>query len=196
MRNPAPAEKDTVARRIVMPRHVWDQLEHLADALRTERQVEVTAADVALIALETGLGEVSRGARQATRPRKAASRKTKSGSQSRRRTNGDGEAVRLGADERAELEALLAGESSARGRQRTIALWLGAARRRIDTEALRALADTYGAYNVANFAQNMKKDGALFGERRASDGGRLGWRLTARGERAAAELREASLQTA
>ena len=50
-------------------------------------------------------------------------------------------------------------------------------RRKILVEQLRELASSRGAYNVDNFAQNMKKDSAYF-EELTGDDRRIGWRLT------------------
>ncbi len=183
---------DTVARRIVMRRSTWDQLTRIADVLREVRDVDVEATEVALIALEAGLAEVQRGL-SGSQPRPAASTvtpratpravTTDSGRQRRR-----GSAPRLDDEERGELEALLADVRSVRARQRTIALWLGLRRRRIPLEWLRQLADEYGAYNVANFAQNMKKDRAFFLEAKNAEGRRVGWRLSRVGRREAKAL--------
>ena len=52
-------EDDQVAQRLVFRRAVWEQVEGLAKTLRDTRGVEVSAADVALIALEAGLAVVS-----------------------------------------------------------------------------------------------------------------------------------------
>jgi|CXWL01.1.fsa_nt_gi hypothetical protein len=59
-------QDDHVARRIVMRREVWDNLVHLADALRESRGIEVTPTDVATIALEAGMSEVRKAAETAT----------------------------------------------------------------------------------------------------------------------------------
>jgi hypothetical protein len=49
---------------------------------------------------------------------------------------------------------------------------------------------------VANFAQNMKKDGALFEELKDDTGERLGWRLTKQGVAEAKLMLESALQPA
>lgn len=204
---------ETVARRIVMRREIWDELVHLADALRETRGIEVTPTDVAGIALEAGLSEVRRS-QEAPAPGRSGSlkrsgavaRSGKSGAASRSAAlsrsgalTPSGRARRpaagrivLSADEKAELDALVGEVDSARGRQRTIALWLGLRRRRVDVEHLRELAIGYDAYNVANFAQNMKKDGLYF-EEVVSEGSREGWRLTAEGKREAKALMKSVL---
>lgn len=189
-----PAADDVVARRIVMRRSTWDQLAHLAEVLREVRDIEVEPTEVALIALEAGLEEVERGlSGKQKRPASAtgaAKRATAGGSaltesgRQRRRSGGP----RLDADERGELEALLADVRSVRARQRTIALWLGLRRRRVPVEWLRQLTAEYGAYDVANFAQNMKKDRAFFLESRSPEGKRTGWRLSRAGSREAKAL--------
>ena len=69
-------------------------------------------------------------------------------------------------------------------------------RRRIEVEWLRELAVEYDAYNVANFAQNMKKDSAFFKEVRDRDGSRIGWKLTAAGLTQAKELATQALEPA
>ncbi len=187
------AADDVVARRIVMRRSTWDQLAHLAEVLREVRDIEVEPTEVALIALEAGLEEVERGlsgkqkrpasASGAAKRAAGAPAPTESGRQ-RRRSGGP----RLDADERSELEALLADVRSVRARQRTIALWLGLRRRRVPLEWLRQLTAEYGAYDVANFAQNMKKDRAFFLEARSPEGKRTGWRLSRAGSREAKAL--------
>ena len=88
------------------------------------------------------------------------------------------------------------GARSVRARQRSIALWIGHHKRSIHTEWLRQLAEEYDAYNVANFAQNMKKDGAYFLERRDGQDQRRGWKLTRAGMRHAEVLLENVLATA
>ena len=214
------APEDTVARRIVMRREIWEQLVLLADALRETRGIEVTPTDVATVALEAGLTEVRRGqglaapqaaaaspAKSTAAKRSGALARGKSGAASRSATlsrsaalsrsgalSPSGRArrpaagrIELSADEQAELEALVSGVDSARGRQRTIALWLGLRRRRVEVEHLRELAVGFDAYNVANFAQNMKKDGLYF-EEVVAEGVRAGWRLTAEGKREAKAL--------
>ena len=70
-------------------------------------------------------------------------------------------------------------------RSRRLLRRLGLRRRRIKTEWLRQLSVAYGAYNVANFAQNMKKDGVFFNVMRGPDAKRLGWRLSRTGTREA-----------
>lgn len=165
--------EDTVARRIVMRRGVWEQLVHVATALRETRGVEVTAIEVARIALEAGVSEMQRTA-------SGKQRRPLTDSGRRRRSR----QLNLTAEEDAELTALLDGVRSVRARQRTIALWLGH-RRRIDVEWLRQLSGERSAYDVANFAQNMKKDSAFFRQRKNAEGKRLGWSLTRAGAREA-----------
>jgi len=168
------APENTVARRIVMRREIWSQLVLLANALHETRGVEVTPNDVALIALEAGLARV----RQGDVRNDASQGSSKSGSRARRR----GPRLALSEEQQAELETLLGGQNGARTRQRTLALWLGHQfKKKINVEWLRQLAITYGAYNVANFAQNMKKDALFFRETRDTDGARVGWRLTRAG---------------
>lgn len=191
MQNPAKTE-DTVARRIVMPKRVWEQLVHLTTALEEARDVEVSPLDVAVIALEAGLDEIRRGV-SGKQPRASAARSSsKSGSSSRSRSGGSKRKsgshrrkrpLKLSADDRAQLEALLLDCRSVRARQRAIALWIGHHKRTIHTEWLRQLALDYDAYNVANFAQNMKKDSTYFLEKRDSQDQRVGWKLTRAGQR-------------
>lgn len=211
MQTVAKAE-DTVARRIVMPKRIWDQLTHLASALEETREMEVSALDVAVIALEAGLDEIRRGVTGGAKaaPATSAKSKSKSGSQTRaRQKSASGKSSRsasgshkrkrplkLSDDDRAQLEALLLGARSVRARQRAIALWIGHHKRTIHTEWLRQLAEAYDAYNVANFAQNMKKDGAYFLERRDAQDQRLGWKLTRAGLRHAEVLLENVLASA
>jgi hypothetical protein len=192
------SKSETVARRIVLRRDVWDQLVHLADLLKDSRDLDVTPTDVAVIALEAGLREVQ-GLRPkgevlpvaAAKPRARAKKGATHPTPSRRIPR----KVQLTSTERSELEHLLAEQGSARGRQRTIALWLGVRRNRIERETLRTLATSYEAYNVANFAQNMKKDGQLFREAKVA-GRRVGWRLSRTGKEAAEALLEGALAVA
>ena len=210
---------DLVARRIVLRRETWDQLVHFAEVLAEARGVEVAPADVAVIALEAGLAEVRRGVagvagKQARGPSRVASGrasravagpgaaqaqpgKAPQGKTQQGANEGSGRQPRgpvaLTADERAQLEALLASTSSTRGRQRLIGLWLGARRKQVALETFRDLCLELAAYNTANFAQNMKKDGALFAEWRSEAGGRLGWKLTPAGHEEAARLLEGVL---
>jgi hypothetical protein len=107
-----------------------------------------------------------------------------------------GPPLELTTEERAEVAAIVSDVDSARGRQRTIALWLGHAKKKIALEWLRELSITHEAYNVANFAQNMKKDGDLFEEVKGDEGDRLGWRLTKEGTAQAKALLESVLATA
>jgi hypothetical protein len=176
---------ESVARRIVMPRRTWEQLEHLAEALRETRDVDVSATDVALIALEAGLAEIRRGS-----PNKRKRAVGKGGSGRTRRNK----RVRLTDPERSELDALVAETHTTRGRQRAIAMWIGARRKKIETETLRQLTLAHDCYDVANFAQNMKKDGAYFREIRGSGGERQGWRLTKIGAEQAQALLESVAQ--
>lgn len=198
--SPEPSPDDTIARRIVMPRRVWDQLVRMAEALEVTQGIEVQPADVALIALEAGLSQIQRRssgepeAAQRTSSGRAKRAKGSSGSTTRKRRRGA--AVRLDAQDRGELEAMLAGARSVRARQRVIALWLGLRRRKVNVEALRHLATQYDAYCVANFAQNMKKDAAYFSEVRGEDGRRAGWRLTRTGQIEAKARAEAALAPA
>ncbi|HBP19835.1 MAG TPA: hypothetical protein DEA08_18840 [Planctomycetes bacterium] len=186
----APGET-TVARRIVLRRTTWERLSHLAEALEDTRGIDVTPMDVAVVALEAGLREVEEGLRNPNARKRASSsasstqkrRKSKSGSTTRRRR-----ALKLSDEERAQLEALLVDQRSTRARQRTIALWLGHTKRKVDTEHLRQLSVDYDAYNVANFAQNMKKDGACFKEKKDPDGRRMGWRLSKLGREKIKEM--------
>jgi hypothetical protein len=201
---------DMVARRIVLRREVWDQLVHLAEALQVTREVDVSPTDVAVIALEAGLAEVRRTSGAHKRPASASQSASRSQTASRAQARGtaqpgpSGKASRgmkrpsldLTTEERAEVAALVADVASARGRQRTIALWLGANKKRVALEALRELSIEHQAYNVANFAQNMKKDGALFEEIKAEGGERLGWRLTKQGAAEAKLVLESALQPA
>ena len=179
-----PAER-TIARRIVMRQETWDRLSILAEALRETRGVSVSPEDVANIALEAGLAEI----------RKGMSGKSKRGekSGSRRRSRSVRRRFKLKAGEKEELEAWLTDARSVRARQRTLALWLGRARKQIRLEALRELAVAYDAYNVANFAQNMKKDGQFFKEQRDDDGARIGWRLSREGSSEAKALEALAL---
>lgn len=217
---------DMVARRIVMRREVWEQLVHLAEALQETRELEVSATDVAVIALEAGLAEVRKSSGKHGRPASAsqAASRAQSGKQSRSQAASRSQAVSrsqaasraqsggasgkhsrslkrplpvdLSADERAEVQHLVSEIASARGRQRTIALWLGQNKKRVALESLRELCVVHGAYNVANFAQNMKKDGALFDELKDDTGERLGWRLTKQGVAEAKLMLESALQPA
>ena len=188
----------TVARRIVLRRSTWERLTHLAEALEDTRGIDVTPMDVAVVALEAGLREVEDGLRNPNAPKRNRSsasstqrrRKSKSSSTTRRRR-----VLKLSDAERAQLEALLVDQRSTRARQRTIALWLGHTRRKVDTEHLRQLAVDYDAYNVANFAQNMKKDGACFKEKKDSDGRRIGWRLSKLGREKIKEMLGEALST-
>ncbi len=205
---------DLVARRIVLRRETWDQLVHFAEVLAEARGVEVAPADVAVIALEAGLAEVRRGVagvagKQARGPSRVASGRAsravagagaaqaQQGKAAAGSNEGSGRQPRgpvaLTADERAQLEALLAATASTRGRQRLIGLWLGARRKQVALETFRDLCLELAAYNTANFAQNMKKDGALFAEWRSEAGGRLGWKLTPAGHEEAARLLEGVL---
>lgn len=183
----------TVARRIVMPRKIWDELTHLADVLSEARGMDVTPAEIALLALEAGLGEVRHGRPVRTSPARKRPAAKKAGSGRRRRPS---QPLKLTADERAELEAFIADQNSARGRQRTIGLWIGSRRRRIEVEWLRELAVEYDAYNVANFAQNMKKDSQFFKELRDREGARIGWKLTTSGKAQAKSVAEQALELA
>lgn len=200
MQNPTKTE-DTVARRIVMPKRVWDQLVHLTTALEEARDVEVSPLDVAVIALEAGLDEVRRG----VSGKQTRSTKSKSGSASRSRSGGSKRKsgshrrkrpLKLSADDRAQLEALLLDCRSVRARQRSIALWIGHHKRTIHTEWLRQLALDYDAYNVANFAQNMKKDSTYFLEKRDGQDQRVGWKLTRAGQRHVAAALAATMAPA
>src|SRR5688500_3107217 len=165
---------DMVARRIVLRREVWDQLVHLAEALQTTRELDVSPTDVAVIALEAGLAEVRKSSghhsRPASRSQAVSRSQSASRSQAASRSQSASRGVRrpsaldLTVDARAEVAALVGDVASARGRQRTIGLWLGLKKKRVALEALRELSIEHDAYNVANFAQNMKKDGALFEE--------------------------------
>ena len=207
MQTVAKAE-DTVARRIVMPKRIWDQLTHLASALEETREMEVSALDVAVIALEAGLDEIRRGVTGGAKAAPATSAKSKSKSRARQKSASGKSSrsasgshkrkrpLKLSDDDRAQLEALLLGARSVRARQRAIALWIGHHKRTIHTEWLRQLAEAYDAYNVANFAQNMKKDGAYFLERRDAQDQRLGWKLTRAGLRHAEVLLENVLASA
>jgi hypothetical protein len=168
-----------------MRQETWDRLSILAEALRETRGVSVSPEDVANIALEAGLAEI----------RKGMSGKSKRGekSGSRRRSRSVRRRFKLKAGEKEELEAWLTDARSVRARQRTLALWLGRARKQIRLEALRELAVAYDAYNVANFAQNMKKDGQFFKEQRDDDGARIGWRLSREGSSEAKALEALAL---
>jgi hypothetical protein len=128
-----------------------------------------------------------------TTPARSRPAAKKAGSGRRRRPS---QALELTDDERAELEGFLADQSSARGRQRTIGLWLGSRRRRIEVEWLRDLAVQYDAYNVANFAQNMKKDAQYFKELRDRDDSRIGWKLTPAGQAQAKAIGQQALEPA
>lgn len=200
---------ETVARRIVMQRETWERLVALAEELRGERDLEVSALDVAMIALEAGLQEVTGD----TRPRlhvaesssdasgapevsgagveptsgSNAGSKSSSGS-GRRRRRRRASTPALTSGEQDMLRNLIDPRDSTRAKQRTIALWLGARRPHVDIEHLRELAIVHDAYNVANFTQNMKKDGDLFVEFKDSWGQRLGWRLTRAGQDEAQHL--------
>ena len=198
--------EDTVARRIVMRRETWEQLVLLAEALQETRHVDVEPADVATIALEAGLEEVLRGQRGGSEPAPVkaaaasstharAARPSASGSTSRSGSGSQRRKTRplvLSEEEQGELDALLTDVASARARQRTIALWLGLRRRKIKVDALRDLCTRYDAYNVANFAQNMKKDGLYFEEVRR-EGKRSGWKLTRVGQKEIKQVAEALL---
>lgn len=199
MQNPTKTE-DTVARRIVMPKRVWEQLVHLTTALEEARDVEVSPLDVAVVALEAGLEEIRRGVSG-----KQTRSKSKSGSGSRSRSGGSKRKsgshrrkrpLKLSDDDRAQLESLLLDCRSVRARQRAIALWIGHHKRTIHTEWLRQLALDYDAYNVANFAQNMKKDSTYFLEKRDAQDNRVGWKLTRAGQRHVAAALSASMATA
>ncbi|MBL4848636.1 MAG: hypothetical protein JKY65_24200 [Planctomycetes bacterium] len=194
--------EDTVARRIVMPKRIWEQLVLLTEALEQARDVEVSPLDVAVIALEAGLDEIRRGVSG-----KARSTKTKSGASSRKKSSSGGQKrksgshrrkrpLKLSDDDRAQLEALMLDCRSVRARQRAIALWIGHQKRTIHTEWLRQLALDYDAYNVANFAQNMKKDGAYFLEKRDPQDQRIGWKLTRSGQRHVTAILANSFATA
>ena len=176
--------EQTVARRIVMRHETWERLTHLANALREMRGVEVTPEDVANIALEAGLLALHRGLNRKGR--------TPSG-RSQRSTR---PRLKLSDADRAQLEAWLADKNSVRARQRAIALWLGRHRKRIRLEALRELAVAYDGYNVANFAQNMKKDGIFFTEVRDENNDREGWRLSREGNREARAIEALALAIA
>jgi len=199
MQNPTKTE-DNVARRIVMPKRVWEQLVHLTTALEEARDVEVSPLDVAVVALEAGLEEIRRGVSG-----KQTRSKSKSGSGSRSRSGGSKRKsgshrrkrpLKLSDDDRAQLESLLLDCRSVRARQRAIALWIGHHKRTIHTEWLRQLALDYDAYNVANFAQNMKKDSTYFLEKRDAQDNRVGWKLTRAGQRHVAAALSASMATA
>jgi hypothetical protein len=164
--------EQTVARRIVMRQETWNRLAELAEALRQTRGVSVNPEDVATIALEAGLEEIRKGLTGSSK---------RSGSGSRRRSRSVRRRFKLKAGEKEHLESWLADSRSIRARQRTIALWLGRNRKQIRLEALRELAVSYDGYDVANFAQNMKKDGQFFKEQRDDDGARIGWRLSREG---------------
>lgn len=176
--------EQTVARRIVMRQETWERLTRLADALRETRGVAVSPEDVATIALEAGLAEIQRGL---TRKRKTPSGRTRRNARPR---------LKLSDADRGQLEAWLAGKDSVRARQRTIALWLGRNRKRIRVEALRTLAVSYDGYDVANFAQNMKKDGIFFTETKDETGNRVGWRLSREGNREAKAVEALALVAA
>ncbi len=174
--------EQTVARRIVMRTDTWEHLGRMAEALRATRGVEVSAEDVALIALEAGLAEIRRGLEKP----KIKTPKTRTRRLTRRR-------LRMSDDERNQLEAWLCDKRSVRARQRTIALWLGRTKKRVRLEWLRELAIRYEAYNVANFAQNMKKDGIFFKELTDADGHREGWRLSRLGHQEAKAIESIAL---
>lgn len=210
--------EEMVARRIVMRRETWDQLVLVAEALAATRELEVTPTDVATIALEAGLAEVLRGTSSKSRSGSNARTQKASRSQASSRSQAAGRsgsssrtqaasrsskvsrsvrraapALDLTTEERQEISALVADVDSARGRQRAIALWLGQQKKRVALEALRELCLVHEAYNVANFAQNMKKDGDLFEEMKDDSGERLGWRLTKDGVAEAKALLESVL---
>lgn len=197
---------ETVARRIVMSRQTWEQLERMAEVLCDTRDLDISAVEVARVALEAGLLEVKKGITGAApvaekkKSASGASSRPSSGRASRAAAKaGSGRQKRSGldAEQKAELEALLADETSVRARQRTIAMWLGHHnKKRVDLELFREIATGYDAYNVANFAQNMKKDGQFFDDLRDADGARRGWRLTKVGAQAIKERLEALLVTA
>ncbi|RMG08656.1 MAG: hypothetical protein D6731_21400 [Planctomycetota bacterium] len=167
-----------VPQRLLLRPETYAQLERLAKALAETRGLSLDPAEVAVIALEAGLEQVQASLRRAPArtPRRRPGRSR----------------LKLDEAERTELERWLAAQHSVRSRQRTIALWLGRRRRRIAVEALRELAATYAAYDVANFAQNMKKDGAFFEELRDGQGRRTGWRLSRLGRAEARALEELS----
>lgn len=171
----------TVARRIVMRNETWEHLGRMAEALRATRGVEVSAEDVALIALEAGLAEIRRGLEKP---------KTTTTTRTRRLTR---RRLKISDEERYQLEAWLCDKRSVRSKQRTIALWLGRTKKRVRLEWLRELSIRYEAYNVANFAQNMKKDGIFFKEITDTDGHREGWRLSRIGHQEAKAIESLAL---
>ena len=115
---------------------------------------------------------------------------TVSASGSGRRPRREVPALGLTDDEKAEIDAILADKTSVRARQRVLALWLGKRRKKIDQEWLRDLAVEHEAYNVANFAQNMKKDGIYFVELKDEKQSRIDWRLSRTGSAEAKVLDE------
>ena len=199
--------EDTVARRIVMPKRIWEQLVLLTEALEQARDVEVSPLDVAVIALEAGLDEIRRGVQGPAKARSGKSQRTQSGASARKKTPSGSQSrksgshrrkrpLKLSADDRAQLEALMIDARSVRARQRAIALWIGHHKGTVRTEWLRQLALDYDAYNVANFAQNMKKDSAYFLEKRDAQDQRVGWKLTRAGIRHVAAALANSLASA
>jgi hypothetical protein len=208
----ATVAEETVARRIVMRSDTWKRLVHIAEVLQATRDVDVDPTEVAVIALEAGLQEVQRGVTgEHPRPTQApsgngqpsangngASYRARGASTTTRRSrrSTSGPRLRMSDADRAQLASWLRGQGSVRARQRTIALWLGARRRKVHLEALRDLAVANDAYDVANFAQNMKKDGALFTELKNDNGRRIGWRLTRQGHQIARALDEDARENA
>lgn len=147
---------------------------------------------------KSGSASRSRSAARTTAAARSqgANRPAGASGSSSRNVRRPGPPLELTNEERAEVAAIVADVDSARGRQRTIALWLGHAKKKIALEWLRELSITHEAYNVANFAQNMKKDGDLFEEVKGDEGDRLGWRLTKEGTAQAKALLESVLATA
>lgn len=147
---------------------------------------------------KSGSASRSRSAARTTAAARSqgANRPAGASGSSSRNVRRPGPPLELTNEERAEVAAIVADVDSARGRQRTIALWLGHAKKKIALEWLRELSITHEAYNVANFAQNMKKDGDLFEEVKGDEGDRLGWRLTKEGAAQAKALLESVLATA
>jgi hypothetical protein len=177
----AGAGDELVVRRVIMQKKRWEELVEIADVLRN-KGVPTNPSEVAAIVIEAGLerirdlatgrGTLGAPAASATPPPATVD-------------HASAPSLALDPKESEELARLVRGRSSQRSVQRALGLWLGSrgaphARGEVPTEPLRELCRRFGVYNIANFAQNMKKDAACFAEVRQG-ALRTGWRLTEEG---------------
>jgi hypothetical protein len=177
----AGAGDELVVRRVIMQKKRWEELVEIAEVLRN-KGVPTNPSEVAAIVIEAGLErirELATGRTSQSAPASATPPPATVDHAS------PGPSLALDAKESEELARLVRGRSSQRSVQRALGLWLGSrgaphASGDVPTEPLRELCRRFGVYNIANFAQNMKKDAACFAEVRQG-ALRTGWRLTEEG---------------